>query len=87
MVVRTEASQLYLLRVLDLFRVAIAPFNGHFGVGIGVNENVEGAVSIKHGKECDGCCDLAENSLYLILDLLLRLLDRSLFGVRAISAN
>lgn len=82
MVIRTEASQLHLLRVFDLLCIAVAPFNRHFGVCIGVDKHVKGAVTVQYREECDGRRDLAENRLYLVLDLLLRLLNRRrLLGV------
>lgn len=53
MVVGAEASELHLLCVLDFFGVAVAPFYGDLGVGIGVYQNVECAVAIQDGQECD----------------------------------
>lgn len=75
MVVGTEASELHLLCVLDLFGVAVAPFHGDLGVGIGVYQDVECAVAIQDGQECDRCGDLAEDSLDFVLDLFLGLLN------------
>lgn len=75
MIVRAKAPELHLLRVLDLLRVAVTPLNRDFGVGVGVYEDVEGAVAVKHGEEGYGCGDLSEDSLNFVLDLFLGFLD------------
>ena len=74
MIARTETSELYLLCILDLFCVAIAPFDGYIRVRICIDQHVEGAVAVKYGQEGDRGSDLAENSLDLFLDLLFGLL-------------
>lgn len=51
MIVGTETAQLYFLGVLDFLGVTVTPFHGHFRVGIGINEYVEGAISVQHGEE------------------------------------
>lgn len=51
MVVGTEAAQLDLFCILDLLGVTVAPFHGHFGVGIGVDKHVECAISVQNGEE------------------------------------
>ena len=88
MVARAETSQLHLLPILNLLRVAISPFHRHFGVRICVDQDVERAIAgIELGQEGHGCCDLAEDGLDFELDLLLCLLrDRlrrvSVLGIR-----
>ena len=74
MIARTEAPELHLLPILDLFRVTVAPLHWHIGVRIGVYQNVERTVAIELREECDGCCDLPEYGLDFFLDLLFRLL-------------
>lgn len=81
MIVRAEAPQLHLLAVLDLLRVAVAPFDGHFRVSIGVDEDVEGAVPVENREEGHGRRDLSEDRLDLFLDLFLCLLLRWRCGV------
>jgi len=76
-IIRTKASQLHLFGVLDLFGVTIAPFNRHFGVRIGVDQDVEGAVAVQNGEEGNGRGDLAEDCLDFVLDLFFGLLDGS----------
>ena len=74
MIAGAEAPKLDFLPVFDLLGVAVAPLERHFGVGIGIDEHVERAVSVQHRQKGDGCSDLAEYGLDLALDLLLRLL-------------
>lgn len=45
-ITRAEPAQLDSLPVLDLLGVAIAPFDRHLAVGVGVDEYVEGAVPV-----------------------------------------
>lgn len=47
MVTGAETPQLHLFCILDLLCVAVAPLYRHVGVGIGVDKDIEGAVSIK----------------------------------------
>lgn len=47
MVTSTKAPQLHLLTILDLFGVAIAPFNRYIGIGVGVHQHIEGAIAIE----------------------------------------
>ncbi len=68
MITRTKAPELHLLSILDFFRVAVAPFQGHVRVRVGVHENVEGAVAVEHGEEGHACGDLPENGLDFGLD-------------------
>ena len=75
MVARAEPPELHPLSVLDLLRIAVAPLDGNFAVGIGVDEDVEGAVACELGQERDRGCDLAENSGNLVLDFLFRLFN------------
>lgn len=75
MVGSAESSQLHLLAILNLLCVRVTPLNGHLAVGVGVDEHVEGAVTVELGEEGDGCGDLAEDGGDLGLDLGL-----SLFG-------
>lgn len=76
-----EAPQLHLLPILDLLCITITPFDGDIRVGVGVDEDVEGAVAIELGKEGDGGGNLSEDGLDLRLDFLLRLLRRCLLIV------
>jgi hypothetical protein len=66
-----EAAQHHFLSVLDFFGVGITPFERDFGVGVCVDEHVEGTVPIEHGEERHGCSDLAEEGLDLLLDVFL----------------
>jgi hypothetical protein len=74
-VVGAEASQLHLLGVLDLLGITVAPFHRHVRVSIGVDEDVEGAISIENGEEGDGGGNLAENGLDLFLNFLFGFLN------------
>lgn len=47
MVVSAETAQLDLLCVLDLLCITVTPLDGHIRVGIGINKNVECAVSVQ----------------------------------------
>lgn len=76
-VIRTEASQLHFLGILNLFGIAVAPFDGHIRVCVSVHEDVECAVSVQNWEEGDRGRNLAKDSLYLFLDLFLGLLNRS----------
>ena len=69
-VTRAKAPQLHLLPVLDLLRVTVTPLNRHVRVGISIYEHVEGAVAIELWQERDGSCDLSEDGLNLVLNLL-----------------
>lgn len=69
-VVGAEAPKLYLLGILDIFGITVAPFDRYFRVCICVDKNVECAVAVQHGKECNRGSDLSEDSLDLLLDLL-----------------
>jgi hypothetical protein len=71
MTVRAKAPQLHLFAVLDLLRITVAPFYGDFRVGVSVDEDVEGAVSVQDREEGHGCGDLAEDRLNLVLDFFL----------------
>ncbi len=70
----TKASQLHLLSVLDLLGVAIAPFNGHIGISVGVYKHIKGAVAVELWQKGHGSGDLSEYRLDLCLDYFLRLL-------------
>lgn len=70
MVVGAEAPKLYLLGILDIFGIAVTPFDRNFRVCICVDKDVECAVAVQHGKECNRGSDLSEDSLDLLLDLL-----------------
>jgi hypothetical protein len=70
MVAGAEAAQLDLFAVDNLLGVTVAPFHGHLAVGVGVDEDVEGALVGQLGEEGDGGCDLAEDGGDLVLDLL-----------------
>lgn len=74
MVARAEASQLYLFAILDFFGVAVAPLEWHVRICIGVDEHVEGAITVEHGQESNRGCDLSKDGLDLSLDLRLCLL-------------
>lgn len=76
MVVCTETPKLYLLGILDLLGIAVTPFYRNIGVGVGIHKDVEGAIAIQNGEEGDRGCNLAENSLDLLLNLFFSLLDR-----------
>jgi hypothetical protein len=62
---------LHFLGVLDVFGITVTPFQRNFGILVGIDQDIEGAVAIKHGQECDGSCDLAEDGLDLLLDVLI----------------
>lgn len=47
MVTSTKAPQLHLLTILDLFGVAIAPFNRYIRIGVGVYQHIERAIAIE----------------------------------------
>lgn len=83
MIICAEASQLHFLGVLDFFGVTVAPFDRHFGVRIGVYQDVEGAVTIQDRKKSDGGGDLAENRLNLVLDFFFGFLDGGWLGISA----
>lgn len=68
MIAGAKTPQLHLLPVLDLLGIAIPPFDRHVGVGVGVDEDVEGAVAVELGEKGDGGGDLAEYRLDLRLD-------------------
>lgn len=74
-IICTKASQLHFFGVLDLLGVTVAPFNRHFGVCIGVDQDVEGAVTVKDGEESNGRGDLAEDCLDFVLDFFFGLFD------------
>jgi len=76
-IICTKASQLHLFSILDFLSVTVAPFNRHFGVRVGVDQDVEGAVSVQNGEKRNGGGNLAENCLNFILDFLFGLLDGS----------
>lgn len=78
MIICAEASQLYFLGVFDLFGIAVAPFNGHIRVRVGIYQDVESAVPIQDRKEGNRSGDLAENRLNLVLNLFLGFFDRLL---------
>lgn len=69
MVRRAEAPQLHPLAVLNLLCVRVAPLDGDVAVGVGVDEDVEGAVAAELGEEGDGRGDLAEDGGDFGLDL------------------
>ena len=66
---RAEPPELDALAVLDLLGVRVAPLDGDVGVGVGVDEHVEGAVALQLGQEGDAGGDLAEDGGDLGLDL------------------
>lgn len=80
MVICAEASELHLLGVFDLLRVAVAPFDRHFRVCVRIYEHIECAIPIENRKEGHGGGDLSEDGLDFVLDLFLGFLDR--FGGR-----
>lgn len=45
-VVRAKASQLDFFCILDLLGVAVAPFDGNFGVCVGIYEDIKRAVAV-----------------------------------------
>lgn len=73
MIVRTKTPQHDLFGILDLLGIAVAPLERDLGVGVGVDEDVEGAVAVEHGEEGDGAGDLAEEGLDLLVDVVVRL--------------
>lgn len=87
MVICTEAPQLHFFGVFDLFGVAVAPFDRHFGIRISVDQDVEGTVSVQNGEESNGRSNLAEDCLDLVLDLFFGLLDGGLCLGIGISAR
>ncbi len=78
MIARAETSKLHLLAVFDLLGIAISPFQGYLGLGICINEDIEGTIPIQHGQERDGCGDLSKDGLNLALNLLFSFLGRLL---------
>lgn len=70
---RAEASQLHPLAVFNLLGVGIPPLDGDVAVGVGVDEDVEGAVAAELGEEGDGGGDLAEDGGDFGLDFGFRL--------------
>ncbi len=68
-----KPAELYPLSILDLLRVTVAPFDGHFAIGVGVDEHIEGAVAVELGEKGYGGRDLSENRCDLGLDLRFRL--------------
>lgn len=58
---RAKAPQLHPLAVLNLLGVGITPLDGDVAVGVGVDEDVEGAVAAELGEEGDGGGDLAKD--------------------------
>lgn len=73
MAIRRKTPQLHLLAINDLLRIRVAPLQWHVGVCIGVYEHVESAVAVQHRQEGNRRRDLAEDSLNLLLNFLLRL--------------
>jgi hypothetical protein len=73
MVTCAEAPELYLLPVRNITRITVSPLHWHFTICICVDKHVETAVTIELRKKRYGCCDLAEDGLYLFLDLFLGL--------------
>lgn len=45
-VIRTKASQLHFLAVLDFFGITVSPFDWDLRICIRINENIEGAVPV-----------------------------------------
>lgn len=80
-IICTKASQLHLFSILDFLSVTVAPFNRHFGVRIGVDQDVEGAVAVQNGEEGNGRGDLAEDCLDFILNLFFGLLNGGGIGI------
>lgn len=74
MIASAEASELHLLAILDLLRIAVAPFEWDIRVGVSIDKNVECAVSVEHWQESHGGRDLSENGLNLRLNFRLGLL-------------
>jgi hypothetical protein len=66
---RAETPELHLLPILDLLRIAIAPFHWYIAIRIGIDQYVERAVAIELGEEGYRGGDLAEDRLDLGLDL------------------
>lgn len=77
-VVGAETPELHFLGVLDLLSVAVAPFHGDLGVGVGVHQDVECAVAVEDGQEGHGSGDLSEDGLNFVLDFLFGLFNRRL---------
>lgn len=70
MVTRAKPPQLHPLPAHNLLAVAVAPLDGHFGVGVGVHQHVESAgASVELREEGDGGGDLAEDGGDFGLDL------------------
>lgn len=53
MIAGAETSQLHLLAIFNLFRIAITPFERNLGISVRVDEDVECAVTVQHGQESD----------------------------------
>lgn len=68
MIARAETSQLHLFAILNLLGVTVTPLQGNLGVGVGIDEDIEGAISIQHGQEGHRGCDLSEDGLNFSLD-------------------
>jgi len=68
MITRTKPPELHPLGVINLLGVAVAPLDGHVGIGVGVDEHVEGTVAGELGEEGDGGGDLAEDGGDFVLD-------------------
>jgi len=46
MIIRRETPQLHILRIPNLLRIAVAPFERDFAVGVRVDQDVERAVAV-----------------------------------------
>lgn len=69
MVGGAEPTQLHPLAILNLLGIRVSPLDGDVRVGVGVDEDVEGAVAVELGEEGDRGGDLAEDGGDLGLDL------------------
>ena len=83
MITRTKTPQLHLFPVLDLLGIAIAPFQRYFRVCVCIDQDIERAIAIELWEKGNGCGDLAEYGLDLVLDLLLRFLGWGFAFARA----
>ena len=77
-VVGAETPELHFLGILDFLGVAVAPFDGDFGVSVSVHQDIECAVAIEDGQEGHGGGDLSEDGLDFVLDFLFGLFNRRL---------